>query len=169
MQPRRVPAVLHLCLQQHDDVSRSETDQQAEQHQCQQLDDLLAFLFLCGLVGSHRLVDATGGKHHQENGHDQAQAEARQADPSQVTRNGEEHVEAEWVAAVLVVGVLPGDGGGVETDHRHPDSGADACCRSDFPADHVLEGMHHRQVAVEGDAAEQSLAGVEVGEENVDG
>lgn len=84
-------------------------------------------------------------------------------------RNGEDRVEAEGVAAVLTVGVLPGDGGGIETDHRHPDSSADTCRRGDFPADHVLEGMNHCQVAVERNAAEQSLACVEVCEENVDG
>lgn len=150
-------------------MCRSETDQQAEQHQCEQLEDLLAFFFLCGLVGSHRLVDAAGGKYHQENRDDQAQQEACPADPSQVSRNGEEHVEAEWMAAVLMVGVLPGDGGGIETDHHHPDSCADACCRGDFPADYVLEGMNHGQVAVEGNAAEQSLACVKVCEENIDG
>lgn len=150
-------------------MRRSETDQQAEQHHDQQLEDLLALLFLCGLVGSHRLVDAPGGEHYQENRDDQAQEEAHQADLSQVIRNGEERVETEWVAALLMVGILPGDGGGIETDHRHPDSNADICCRGDFLADHVLEGMNHCQVAVESNAAEQSLAGVKVGEENVDG
>lgn len=168
-QPCCVPAVVHLCLEEHDDVCWSKADQQAEQDHCQQLEDLLAFLFLCGLVGSHRLVDPPGGEHHQDNGDDQAQQEARQADPSQVIRHGEDNVEAERAAAVFLVGVVPGDGGGVETDHRHPNGSADGCCRGDFPADHVLERMNHSQVAVEGDAAEQSLAGVKVGEEDVDG
>ena len=168
-EPRDIRAVIHQRSEQHHDVDGSEAEQEAEQNHCQQPGDPFTLLFLCGLVGLHRRADAPGGEHHQENRNYKPQDEAQHVYTSQLLREREEGVKAHRRLVVLQVRVLPRDGGGIETDHQHPNGDAHRCCSANFPQGRVLQRVDHRQVAVDGDAAEESVAGVEVGEEGVDG
>lgn len=161
------------AIQQHADqgsnMDRSEADQQAEQNHRQQLWDPQPFLIHRGSVGFHCQACAPAGEKHDENRNHEAQEEASDASISHGLRQREEDVVAQRERVVLIVGVLPGYGAHIEAHHQHPNGDGGHGGGADLPHPGVPERMDHRQVAVHSDAAEESLTGVEVGVEWVDG
>lgn len=121
------------------------------------------------MVGFHRHTSAPSGKNDYESWNNEAQEEASDASISQALRQRQEDVVAQGKLVVLVVGVLPGDGANIKTHHQHPNGNGDYGGGADFPHPGVPQWVNHSKVAVDGDAAEKSLAGVKVGVERVDG
>lgn len=167
-EPQSALAVVGQHLQQLHHVDGPEADQQAEEDDHHQPGDVSPLPLVGCLVGFHRQADPPAAEHHQHHGDDEAQAEARHGGPRHVLRHGEENAQADCEIRLFVVRVLLGDGGDVEADDQRPDGEADGGGGAHLPQVAVLEGVDHSQVAVDGDAAEQGLGGVKVGEEQIE-
>ena len=64
VEPFGITTVLYHCMEKHCDVDGPKAEKNAKQNDCQQLQNPLTLLFLCGLVGLHHLTDPPGGKPH---------------------------------------------------------------------------------------------------------